>query len=164
MNKRFGFETELYETLSCLPLAARHRLDTIGIKVHIKQWLAFDRNERLAICAAPADTEAELEALSEFVVNLIAERCGEEPTFLPPDQRIQAISLSRLPAYIAAQAGTLGYALDDERWETLDSDQRYALLKFGGDDRRRHKFAAAMREFFGSAELNVGVPTASAAQ
>jgi hypothetical protein len=31
MNKRFGFETELYTTLSCLPLAARQKLDSLGI-------------------------------------------------------------------------------------------------------------------------------------
>lgn len=149
MNRRFGFEADLYTTLTCLPLAARYKLDTIGIKITIKQWLALEMNERRAICAMPADSECERQAMSEFVNRLISQRCGERPALLSQEQQALAFAPSQLPAGIAEQATALGYGLDVQRWQTLDSDQRYALLKFGGDDRRRAKFAAALKEFLG---------------
>ena len=149
MNRRFGFETELYTTLTCLPLAARHKLDIIGIKVSIKQWLALEMNERHTLCEMPADSEQERRTLSEFICRLIAQRCGEQPAALSPEQQASVIPPSQPPTGIAEQASALGYDLDTVGWKTLDNDQRYALLKFGGDDRRRAKFAAALKEFFG---------------
>jgi hypothetical protein len=149
MNRRFGFETELYTTLSCLPLAARYKLDILGIKISIKQWLALEMNERRAICEMPADSDSERRAMSEFVNQLILQRCGEQPALLSPEQQASAIPPSQLPTGIAQEASGLGYELDAPRWKTLNSDQRYALLKFGGDDRRRTKFAAALKEFLG---------------
>jgi hypothetical protein len=149
MNRRFAFETELYATLTCLPLAARKKLDMIGIKISIKQWLALEMGERRAICEMSADSDEERQAMTEFVCRLIAQRCGEQPALLSQEQQASAIPPSQLPAGIAEQAGTLGYELDAGRWTTLDGDQRYALVKFAGDDRRRAKFAAALKEFFG---------------
>ncbi len=87
--------------------------------------------------------------MSEFVNRLILQRCGEQPALLSQEQQALAIAPSQLPAGIAEQATALGYGLEVQRWQTLDSDQRYALLKFGSDDRRRTKFAAALKEFFG---------------
>lgn len=149
MNKQFGFERELYTTLSCLPLAARYKLDTIGIKIGIKQWLALGMDERRAICEMSANSDEERQVMSELLRRLISERCGEQPTFLSSEQRANALQTAHLPPAVAQQAGSLGYELDAERWKMLDEDQRYALLKFAGDDRRRAKFAAALQEFFG---------------
>ncbi len=144
---QFGFERELYATMSCLPLAAKYRLDVIGIKISIKQWHALTMEERRAICEMPADNEDERRVMSEFVCRLIAQRCGEHPSFLSNEQRATALQTAYLPRAVEQQAGSLGYELDAERWKMLDGDQRYALLKFAGDDRRRTKFAAALREF-----------------
>ncbi len=149
MNRRFGFETELYTRLTCLPLAARHKLDMIGIKVSIKQWLALEMNERRTLCEMPAESEQERRTLSEFVCGLILQRCGERPAALSLEQQASVIPPSQPPTSIAEQASALGYELDLTRWKKLDNDQRYALLKFGGDDRRQAKFAAALKEFFG---------------
>ena len=149
MNRQFAFERELYTTLSCLPLAARYKLDAIGIKISIKQWLALEMKERRAICEMPADSDEEQRLMFEVVCRLISQRCGEQPTLLSDEQRASAFQIAQLSEAIARQAGSLGYELDAERWKTLDEEQRYALIKFAGDDRRRAKFAAALKEFLG---------------
>jgi hypothetical protein len=48
---------------------------------------------------------------------------------------------------IADKAREHGFELDSALWAKLDYDQRYLLLKFGSDERRRRKFAAALKEF-----------------
>ena len=41
MFYRFGYETEFYPGLSRLPLHVRMKLDLTGIKISLKDWLAF---------------------------------------------------------------------------------------------------------------------------
>ena len=38
MIRKFKFETESYELLKRLPMAARRRPDAVGIKLHLAQW------------------------------------------------------------------------------------------------------------------------------
>ena len=38
MMRKFKFEAEIYDSLNCLPLAARRKLDALGIKLHLAQW------------------------------------------------------------------------------------------------------------------------------
>jgi Conserved nitrate reductase-associated protein (Nitr_red_assoc) len=49
MEKYFEFEQQLNADLSCLPLAARQKLDALGIKIIRNQWLAPEMNERCDI-------------------------------------------------------------------------------------------------------------------
>ena len=57
MIRKFKFEAEIYESLNCLPTAARRKLDAAGIKLHLAQWEQLGRGEKLMICHAPADSE-----------------------------------------------------------------------------------------------------------
>ena len=57
MSRKFKFEAEIYESLNCLLMAARKKLDAVGIKLHLAQWEQLGRGERLMICHAPADSE-----------------------------------------------------------------------------------------------------------
>lgn len=50
MIRKFELEADIYESLNCLPMAARRKLDALGIKVHLAQWEQFGRGERLMIC------------------------------------------------------------------------------------------------------------------
>src|SRR5262249_52580966 len=38
MIRQFQFEAEIYQSLSCVPMQARRKLDAVGIKVHLAQW------------------------------------------------------------------------------------------------------------------------------
>src|SRR4030088_2741309 len=56
MIRKFKFEAEIYESLNCLPMAARRKLDAVGIKLHLAQWEQLGRGE-LMICLAPAGSQ-----------------------------------------------------------------------------------------------------------
>ena len=72
MIRKFKFEAEIYESLNCLPMAARRKLDAVGIKLHLAQWEQLGRGERLMICHAPADSEEEQSALRTFIEEVSA--------------------------------------------------------------------------------------------
>jgi hypothetical protein len=147
MEKYFEFEQQLNADLSCPPLAARQKLDALGMKISRNQWLALEMNERRQLRDMPVRNNAEKHEFAKFVDRIVKERSGESPTQLSPEKRIAAVPTDALPAAIAEKARELGYELEATSWHRLDYDQRYALLKFGSDPRRRRKFAAALKEF-----------------
>jgi len=147
MMRQFRFEAEIYESLSCVPMAARRKLDRLGIKLGLEQWQQLGRGERLMICHAPADSPAECEALSLFVREAAVSRSGSPPRDLPAETRRTAEPPARPPVRLVANASALGITLTPREWELLDDDERYALVKLGGSDTPSHNLAAALHEF-----------------
>jgi hypothetical protein len=148
MIRKFQFEADIYESLNCLPMAARRKLDALGIKVHLAQWEQFGRGERLMICHAPADTEEERSALRTFIEEVATARTGSPAQVLPEDARQSAFPPSHPPLNLVQNARALGVELDDEAWAALDNDQRYALVKLGDAMKPSHNLKPALREFF----------------
>jgi hypothetical protein len=147
MSRNFRFETQLNADLSCLPIAARQKLDALGIKVSRDQWLALEMDERRKINDLPAESDSEKRKFAEFVDEIVRRRSGKSPSQLTIDQRAAAVPTGALPQAITDKAREHGFKLDSALWAKLDYDQRYVLLKFGSDERRRRKFAAALKEF-----------------
>jgi hypothetical protein len=147
MIRKFGFEDEIYKSLSCLPMAARRKLDTLGIKIHLAQWERLGRGERLMICHAPSDSEEERDALRTFIVEATLARSGSAPKTLPHDARQSAYPPAHPPARLTSNARAAGFELDDAAWAAIDDDQRYALMKLGDTEKPSHNFSAALGEF-----------------
>jgi len=151
MIRKFRFEAEIYESLSCLPMAARRKLDALGIKLHLAQWEKLGRGERLMICHAPADSDEERSALKTFVQEVALARTGSPAKALPDDARRSAYPPPHPPHVLARHARALGWELDEHEWAALDDDQRYALIKLGDAEKPSHNLGPALREFFGTA-------------
>ena len=65
MFHRFQYEKDFYPDLERLPLHVRMKLDLAGIKLSLKQWLAFHIEERTAICHLPVDHEDEKQVFKD---------------------------------------------------------------------------------------------------
>ncbi|MGC1676898.1 MAG: nitrate reductase associated protein [Candidatus Binataceae bacterium] len=150
MTRKFQFEAEIYQTLSCLPMAARRKLDAAGIKIGRVQWAKLSRSERLKICDATADSAGEIAALRLFIDQTVLARAGSRPTELSDDARRSARPPAELPSQLAARADALGASLTQSAWSTLDDDERYALVKLGGGETAKHNLHAALLEFLGA--------------
>jgi hypothetical protein len=148
MSRNFKFESQLNADLSCSPIAARQKLDALGIKIRSDQWLALEMNERRKINDLPAESDSEKRQFAEFVNNIVKERSGELLSQLTMEQQTAAVPTDAISQVIADNAREHGFELDSASWAKLDYDQRYVLLKFGSDERRRGTFAAALKEFF----------------
>jgi hypothetical protein len=151
MIRKFEFEAHIYESLNCLPMAARRKLDALGIKVHLAQWEQFGRGERLMICHAPADTEEERSALRTFIEEVAIARTGSPAQVLLEEVRQSASPPPHPPLSLVQNARAFGFELDGEAWATLDDDQRYALMKLGDVKKPSHNLKPALREFLSKA-------------
>ena len=161
MIRKFMFEAEIYESLNCLPMAARRKLDAVGIKLHLAQWEQLGRGERLMICHAPADSADERAALRIFIEEVALARTGSPAKILSDDTCRSAISPDQPPQLLARHARAFGIELDDKTWAALDDDQRYALIKLGDSERPSHNLELALQEFFDSDAPDRGIMTRS---
>lgn len=145
--RRFAFEVDIYETLSCVPMAVREKLDRAAIKISLEQWNSFDIADRRRLCGYPLDSEQLIREFTETIRSLVMQQGGGEPPRLSREQQAAAFPTDRLPERVAANACALGFDLSPEVWTRLDDQERYALLKLGGGQRVKRNFEPALREF-----------------
>ncbi len=143
MFRRFDFEKELYETLELVPLSVRRKLDLAGVKLHLNQWQALSRVERLVICHFPAASPEERAVLAAFLREAVKTRAGTDLATMKPAAHDAAPDAGQVPPDVARLIAELG--LPEKRWSLLDPDERFALAKLarGGAD----KFITAWSEF-----------------
>src|SRR5580704_11530791 len=104
MIRKFKFEDEIYDSLSCLPMAARRKLDQLGLKIGFDQWQQLSRGERLMICHAPIVSEDETEALRLFVHDVMLAKCGATTKELPPEKRLGVNPPKMVPPQLVESA------------------------------------------------------------
>lgn len=147
MIRKFKFEDEMHESLQCVPMAVRRKLDRVGLKIGLAQWKTLDRGERLAICHIPADSGEECDALAYFIRETMMRRFGVEPKQLSDSARASAEPPVTPPNQLVAHARALGFDLSSPVWTRLDADERFALMKMGDLAAPSHNLAAALKEF-----------------
>lgn len=147
MMRRFKFEDEMHESLQCVPMAVRRKLDRVGLKVGLEQWKSLDRGERLAICHLPSDADDERDALASFIREAMMRRFGVEPKQLSDAQRASAEPPASPPAQLIAHAAHLGFDVAGGAWSRMDADERFALIKMGDAATPSHNLGAALSEF-----------------
>ena len=76
MMREFMFEEEMHQSLACVPMAVRRKLDRVFVKIGLKQSQALGRGERLAICHLPIDHENERETLKLLIAEAVERACG----------------------------------------------------------------------------------------
>ncbi len=149
MIRRFDFEDEIVRTLACVPMAVRRKLDRVGVKVSMEQWQALSQADRLAICHLPSGSREECEVLETFVREAVERQSGSKPAELSAEQRATADPPDKPPAEVVEHARANGVALGPYEWSRLDEDERYALVKLGGNSTPKKFFPAALKEIVG---------------
>src|SRR6266849_336053 len=123
MIRKFKFEDEMHESLQCVPMAVRRKLDRVGLKISLEPWKALDRGERLAICHIPADSGDECEALACFIREAMVRRFGVEPKQLSDSQRASAEPPASPPGQLVGHAREAGSDLSGAVWTGLVSTE-----------------------------------------
>jgi hypothetical protein len=146
MYKRFAFEGDIHDSLQCVPLSVRRKLDRAGLKISLEGWQRLLRAERLALCHLPVDSDHEIDVYREALRGF-CERASV------PLKRLEDANASsrtwndpRVPASIAARVTELGASLTDRAWHSLDEESRYALLKLAPPERNPEKVRALLVE------------------
>src|SRR6202167_3895204 len=147
MIRKFKFEGEMHESLQCVPMAVRRKLDRVGLKIGLEQWKSLDRGERLAICHFPVDSSEECDGLAVWIREAMKRRLGVEPNTLTDTQRASAEPPASPPNRVVMHARAAGFDLSDAAWSRLDSDERFALMKMADAETPSHNLGAALKEF-----------------
>ncbi|ATU71768.1 hypothetical protein CFR78_04160 [Komagataeibacter rhaeticus] len=144
----FNFEMDFATSLRCVPMIVRMKLDICGIKLSLRQWSRFTREDRHALVARSIDTRMERVAYRAFLLHLIRIRAGDMAEFLPP-ARAEAWQLpDGVPDAIRLKAETDGLRPPTpEQWRHLSSLQRFALVKLTRRGHENQNFGPALREF-----------------
>ncbi|HXV83865.1 MAG TPA: nitrate reductase associated protein [Candidatus Binatia bacterium] len=129
MFHRYPHESDIYPSLSRIPLHVRMKLDLTGIKISLKDWLAFGMEERAVLCHLPVESEEEKEVFSAYLDCLSRRYCGG------PVATTAAVSSSLwdtahpVPEPVAGKSAPDIPPVTVQEWRRWKSHHRYALYK-----------------------------------
>ncbi len=146
MSEFFQFEADFTDSLRCIPMSVRYKLDSCGLKLKLHQWNRFTAVERQQLVDAPCSSEAERAAYRTNLGALIQAQ-GESPTDLAVDPQPAWLNADQIPEEVQAQATTVGQELSLNQWAGLSPLQRFALIKLSRSQHENSNFLPALREF-----------------
>jgi hypothetical protein len=141
--RRFQFEGDIHQSLDCVPLTVRRRLDLAGLKISLAGWQTLTRGERLALCHLPTESEADIAVYREVMQQF----CDARGVPLKPlGDSDRAWNAPEPPEGLRARLHELSVALPPAAWRALDEESRYALCKLADPQREPAKLKAALIE------------------
>ena len=144
----FAFESDFVASLRCIPMAVRFKLDRCGIKLSLRQWSRFTRDDRQTLLTRSCGGRAEVEAYRVALTALVALRANEiaKPLAEPPCG--QWDDGCEVAPVVAGYARGLGVRPPSrQEWAALSPLQRFVLIKLTRDNHDNVNFIPAMREF-----------------
>ena len=147
MFHRYQCESDIYPSLSRIPLHVRMKLDVTGIKISLKDWLAFSIEERTVLCHLPVETEEEKQAFASYLDFLSRRYRGEPVTIATVMSSSLWDSVHRVPRPVAGKNAPQISPVTVEEWRRWKSYQRYALYKTALSQSDPEQFFAILKEF-----------------
>ncbi|MBD2437071.1 nitrate reductase associated protein [Nostoc sp. FACHB-110] len=143
----FTFEADFVDSLRCIPMQVRYKLDTCGIKLKLSDWHELTQAEREALVELPCTTQTEIEAYQQYLQQLILERTGTPASQLPIEAYPLWMDSSVIPANLQEKAQEFGVQLTLEDWMNLSPLQRFVLIKLSRPGHENKNFPRAIAEF-----------------
>ena len=78
MSHFFQFEADFVESLRCIPMQVRMKLDTCGVKLKLTHWNQFTLAEREALVEMPCTTEDEIETYRQYLQNRVIKKTSSQ--------------------------------------------------------------------------------------
>ena len=147
MSKFFQFEADFVDSLRCIPMQVRYKLDTCGVKLKLAHWNHFSQSERETLVEMPCNTDQEIASYREFLHQLVLEKTGTQANDLPIETHPAWIDTTNIPSQVQEKAQELGINLSLEKWATLTTLERFALIKLSRSSHENANFLPAMKEF-----------------
>lgn len=143
----FGFESDFVDSLRCIPMAARLRLDRTGVKLKLNEWSKLAPELRIALAQAPCTAPGEREQWKAYLMGLVEWAVGAMPSLLPEPVEEVWEDRGKVPQQVSEQARSLNLRVDAAAWASLTPLQRFALVKLSRPGHENRNFRPAMEEF-----------------
>ncbi|MBE9128411.1 MULTISPECIES: nitrate reductase associated protein [unclassified Coleofasciculus] len=147
MTSFFQFESDFVDSLRCIPMQVRMKLDTCGVKLKLTHWHQFTQQERQALVEMPGTTPAESDAYRQYLQELVVNHTGQPASELPIEPNPAWIDSTQIPASVQEKAGEVGVSLTVQQWAALTPAQRFALIKLSRPSHENKNFLPALNEF-----------------
>jgi hypothetical protein len=143
----FQFEQDFVESLRCIPMMIRLKLDTCGVKLKLVHWTQFNADERQSLLEIPCSTPDEIENYRQFLQNLITQKTGQPATEIAIASNPPWLDSETIPESVQSKATETGLTLTQSQWRSLTPIQRFALIKLSRASHENHNFVPALQEF-----------------
>jgi len=143
----FAFESDFVNTLKCIPMIVRYKLDSCGVKLKLSEWVRFNLKDKETLAYLPCYTEAEIETYGKFVKKLVREyfHCEASSLSVVNDSWN---NINEVPEEVQQKALEWECkAITSKNWIELDTLQRFALVKLSRSGHEGRNFPLALAEF-----------------
>jgi hypothetical protein len=146
-NQTFDFESDFVDSLRCVPMAVRLKLDTIGVKLTLRQWSGLSRAERQDLLDTACQTGRQAAAYRRLLRRMLEDNDLGPMRDLHPDLAVRPLD-GPAPEQVARFARRVGVGgIAEHQWARLDPLQRFALVKLSRNSHDNVNFVPALREF-----------------
>ena len=140
----FAFESDFVDSLRCIPMIVRYKLDTCRVKLQLSDWAKFNYQEKDALADLPCHLAEEVEAYAEYVNGLVWKYTSTVPSLLK--------NLDPAWVYVPAEVREKAQewncpVINASQWMQLDVLERFALVKLSRSGHEGRNFPRALAEF-----------------
>jgi hypothetical protein len=143
----FAFEADFVDSLRCIPMVVRYKLDTCGIKLKLSDWSQMSQDERQTLANLPCSTETEIQAYRQHVQRQILQRTGKPADELPVEVHPTWMDATTIPEQLKQKVVELGMTITQQQWAALTPLERFVLIKLSRSGHENQNFPKAMKEF-----------------
>ena len=143
----FDFEADFVDSLRCIPMIVRLKLDTCGVKLKLSEWNHFTQPECEQLVELPCEKLIEITAYREYVSKLIFQHTQKEASLLSIDPHPPWLNDLEIPSSINIKASELQTEISLAQWSSLTPLQRFALIKLTRSQHENNNFLPALAEF-----------------
>lgn len=150
MNYYFQFEADFVDSLRCIPMAVRYKLDTCGVKLKLQHWHQFSLEARQSLLELPCATNDEIMDYRSYLQALVHNYTGELPGDVAVEDFPEWQQGEVIPESVQTQSQKTQSNLTLEQWGKLSPLERFALIKLSRSHHENKNFRPALQEFLGS--------------
>ena len=147
MTNFFKFEEDFVDSLRCIPMQVRMKLDTCGVKLKLQHWHQFTQEERQSLVEMPCTTAEEIETYRQYLQQLVIKHTGTPASNLSVDSHPAWMDATTIPPSIQEKAQEFGVSLTFQQWAALTPVQRFDLIKLSRPSHENKNFFPALQEF-----------------
>jgi hypothetical protein len=147
MANFFEFEADFVDSLRCIPMQVRMKLDTCGVKLKLTHWHEFTQEERQELVERPCFTDPEIQTYKNYVQQVVVKYTGTPASELSIDAHPAWMNATTIPDSIQEKVRELRASITLQQWAALNPAQRFALIKLSRPSHENKNFSPALQEF-----------------
>jgi hypothetical protein len=143
----FEFEADFVDSLRCIPMVVRLKLDSCGVKLKLAEWNHFTQFECAELVNLPCAASAEVRAYRDYLSGLIFRHTGNTASLMEIDPHPDWLNERDIPSNIQIKAAEYGVIITQSQWANLTPLQRFAAIKLTRSSHENNNFLPALEEF-----------------